>query len=318
MIEKHKDHIRKLVKDGDWEALVQLLNQESKNQGKTDIDWSIVFGQKGSSDNKSVWKLVLESWLSAPKEQEHNFDWGSVVEKFQQMITSGQQGGGRPGTGGGHPGTSGGYTETHEIQFDENQKKILMLVIEKHGSEVKKLVNEGDWEGLIKLLTQTSKEQGTEVDWEKVLEPEKAKEGEKPNNGVTVIIFRTVLRDFADSKEESRFDIEQSLREASDRVTGIARNFHKGSDFVASIGRLANEHRDQLAHVIKSNDWNQLAQLLTKLSSESFTLRTIKWSSLISDENKDTRQRDSIRRIFTNWASDDSRKSNLDVRGMIR
>lgn len=101
-------------------------------------------------------------------------------------------------------------------------------------------------------------------------------------------------------------------------VIKISTTANKGNHLVTSIRKLANENRDQLTHVIKSNDWNQLAQLLTKLSSESFTLRTIKWSSLIGDENKDTRQRDSIRRIFISWASNSSRKSNLDVKAIIK
>lgn len=129
------------------------------------------------------------------------------MEKVEQMISGG---------GDTHTGTGGGYFETNEIRFDENQKKILMLVIEKHGAEVKKLVNNGDWEGVIKLLTQTSKEQGTKIDWKKVLELEKSKDGKKPNNGVTVIIFRTVLKDLADSKDESHFNAENSFKEAFD------------------------------------------------------------------------------------------------------
>ena len=140
---------------------------------------------------------------------------------------------------------------------------------------------------------------------------------DKPSNGIQVIIFRTVLKDFADAEDESSFDAESSFKKARHEVKQTATNAHKGADLVASIRKLANEHRDELTKVIQSNDWNQLAQLLTKLSSSS-TLSSIKWSSLISDENKNTKQRDSIRRIFTSWASDDSESSTLNVSGIAK
>ena len=79
-----------------------------------------------------------------------------------------------------------------------------------------------------------------------------------------------------------------------------------------------NDNRDELFQVIKSEDWNKLAEVLTKLSADSSTLSTIKWSSLISDENQNKKQRDSIRKIFISWASDDSQESKLNVRGIAK
>ena len=65
VMKEHSDHIKKLVKEGDWEALVQLLNEESKKSGKTDIDWSEVIDNSKDSkdDSSSIWKMVFKSWF---------------------------------------------------------------------------------------------------------------------------------------------------------------------------------------------------------------------------------------------------------------
>ena len=135
--------------------------------------------------------------------------------------------------------SSSSSTSSGSLSVDEDQKRILVLVIKENGEEVKKMVKDGDWDGLVALLTQKSKEQGTEVNWEKVLKPVKGKDGKKPKNGFQVIIFRRVLKDFADSEDSNSFDAESSFKHVSRKVTETTKSATKGNDLVSSIRKLA-------------------------------------------------------------------------------
>jgi hypothetical protein len=129
IVDQNQDQIKQKVKSGDWQGLIILLNEQSKQQG-VQIDWNQVLGD---SKNSAFWKMILLKWASTPEQQAKTLDLDSWV--------------------------------TGDSDLAANRANSIILIIQENQEEVQQLVQSGDKKKLQAFLEQKAQEKGIKADW---------------------------------------------------------------------------------------------------------------------------------------------------------
>ena len=91
-----------------------------------------------------------------------------------------------------------------------------------------------------------------------------------------------------------------------------SKNGEGGEEAVEKLRIILTENKDQIIKFVQSDDWESLGELLEEQSKGTSILSNFRWRFVLSDENSDTHERNSLRLILKTFAKNGGR---IDAEG---